>query len=537
MSAIHDGFERISAKATVVDTPASTAANTDAATPRGPTNHSKQGLAIATGTAMVPVASLAVARRQQIQKANPNDGYAQHFEKRPQRMHKDLIMCVDATSVRKHQVEDLSMVQISKVFAGAGEVFMGFGKPNVYTAFPDGEGGYQKFSAKSFRTGPAKTVDTRNFVQSGSMFRLVNPPPGCVEALAESFKALEGQKGRTCLNMNLRGWANAGFTLGDLELTSFYRPATFQAAFAHEGVAKQQLKWRGISVQVEVDNTNPDTLEEHGIEVTIAEALTFHRHFHRHVDPYLEKIGVFKVTGAIKAALGMNEPAAAIARPTVAPALVANNEMSDYVVQMSMPNSFGEKARLLVGARPLIEVHQDRVRLADYIPRKDDGMDALAPFRDANAKPDRWLKKNVIMSKPVTNGLRAIGAKSMSRISMNGECDIHRMMRTDSPGHPNRYTLVVRHDDSVMPSGSSFTVAPIKHEKGLVKRLLNYLMTKHIYAADWQNAAYACEIRKLEDGTIEVNRDSGTYQPGSKEAEKFAEFIQAVFPNAKFRFV
>jgi len=215
----------------------------------------------------------------------PDAGFAHHFERRPEFLfgsHVDEV--VDASSIRERTIQDLRVFRISDLFAGKNEIFLGFGLPNVYLTVPDGKGGYEKFAAKSLKRAPSVVEDTRNFVQSGIMLRLLNLPDHAAEKLRAAMRLHHGKKYMTCVNANLRVLEDAGFTSGQRKLSSIYMPYALLSYLLSNG-----LEFEGKAVQLEVVRTTQANMESYARQIIAAELMTFCRHGERMLEAKSQK--------------------------------------------------------------------------------------------------------------------------------------------------------------------------------------------------------------------------------------------------------
>jgi hypothetical protein len=108
------------------------------------------------------------------------------------------------------------------------------------------------------------------------------------------------------------------------------------------------------------------------------------------------------------------------------------------------------------------------------------------------------------------------------------ERDIYDMLRTDSPKKRNVYNLVVTNKRIIVVRTS------------VRMRVIDWVLSKHLLASGYlgtedndgdEFVVFAGEVRKMIDGRIVLNGDSGTYQPTEEEVLAAGAFMCAVFPH------
>ncbi|CAN5321488.1 hypothetical protein BH11CYA1_BH11CYA1_15210 [soil metagenome] len=453
----------------------------------------------------------------------PETGFAHHFERRPEFLfgsHVDQV--VDASSIRERTVKDLRVYRVSDLFSGKNEIFLGFGLPNVYLTVPDGKGAYEKFAAKSLRRAPCVVEDTRNFVQSGIMLRLLNLPAHAAEKLRASMRLHVGKKYMTCVNANLRVLEDAGFTSGPRKLSSIFMPYALLSYLLSNG-----LKFEGKTVELEVVRTTQANMESYARQIIAAEFMTFCRHGERMLEAKSQTSKVwraaravvrspFNLVSAVGNALGLKSAAAVILRE-VAPALPASAEYHrDFTVKLSVASSTGTILRQFWGAHALFTGEQTRVNPLDYLRER------LKPFPQKNPNFVTRLKKRVLFSKFVIKLIHKVLAPNYADLGLKSERDIYDMLRTDSAKKTNKYNLVI-------------TVKKIIVARTTVGvKIIDWVLSKHVLASGYDpDVLFAGEVWKDSDGVIHINANSGTYQPSDQELEAVGLYMKAVFPHLR----
>ncbi len=450
-----------------------------------------------------------------------NAGFACHFERRPEFLfgsHVDEV--VDASNIRERVVQDLRLFRISAVFAGADEVFLGFGLPNVYLTVPDGKGGYEKFAAKSLKRAPSVVEDTRNFVQSGILLRLLNLPQHAAQKLRAAMRLHHGKKYMTCVNANLRVLEDAGFTSGERKLSSIYMPYALLSYLLSNG-----LKFEGETVELEVVRTTQANMESYARQIITAELMTFFRHGERILEAKSKKskhwsaahaviAAPFRLIGAVGRRLGFKATPVVISRE-VAPALPASVDyLRDLTVRLSLTSSAGTILRQFWGAHALFTGEQTRVNPLDYLSER------LQPFPQKNPNFVTRMKKEVLFSRFVIKLIHKVLAPAYADLGVKSERDVYDMLRTDSAAKSNKYNLVITNKKIIVAR----TTVGVK--------IVDWVLSKHVLASGYDpDVLFAGELWKDSDGIIHINGNSGTYRPSDNDVLAVGRYMQAVFPH------
>lgn len=453
---------------------------------------------------------------------NPVNGYARHFERRPEFLfgsHVDQV--IDASSIRERTIKDLRVFRISDLFSGGQEIFLGFGLPNVYLTVPDGKGGYEKFAAKSLKRAPSVVEDTRNFVQSGIMLRMLNLPEHAAVKLRAAMRVHHGKKYWTCVNANLRVLEDAGFTSGNRQLSSLYMPYALLSYLLQNG-----LEFEGRPVQLEVVRTTQANMESYARQIIAAELLTFCRHGERMLESKAQKSKVWKgvkavvlapfnLLGLAGSAVGLGGKDEPVIVREVAPALPAAVEYhNDIRVKLSVASSTGTVLRQFWGAHALFTGEQTRVDPLDYLSER------LKPFPQKTPNLVTRLKKRVLFSKWVIKLIHTVLAHDYADLGLKSERDVYDMLRTDSAKKSNKYNLVITTKKIIIAR----TTVGIK--------VIDWILSKHVLASGYDpDVLFAGEIWKDIEGKIPMNGNSGTYQPNDEQVLAAGRYMQAVFPH------
>ncbi len=449
---------------------------------------------------------------------NGTDGFAQRFEFRPEFLFSNLVPKVFDAPVREHAVDDLMVFKIADVFDNTNEIFLGFGKPNVYLVVPDGNGSYQKFAAKSLRRAKATIETERRLVQSGILIRFKGLPAHAAGLLREAMTH-HLEKSMTCVNANLRVMEDSGFSSPKRKLSSIYFPYQLLKVLLNDG-----LYFEGNKVEFDVIRTTPLSAEKYTMRIIQAELLTLWRHLDRkvHISNLFHKVGI----GGKKKSSGKR-----VARE-VAPALPSDVAYeNDIEVQVSSANAAGRMFRMVWGTHALFRAVVSRVDVTQYATGG-----TLKAFPQPNPSLATRLKKWILFSRPVVKTMRwLMGGANFVDIGAQSERDIYDMMRTNSDASPNRYNIVISLAEAKSALAglnasprTRITIARIS----VAVKLIDWILSKHVLMSGYDPAVvFAGEIWKDADGVIHVSGNSGTYRPTDEMVEAIVAFLRAVFPH------
>jgi hypothetical protein len=464
-------------------------------------------------------------------------GYARHFEARPEPIFsRHVRLMVDASNIRKKKVGDLKVFHIPHLLTGSDEVFLGFGKPNMYIVVPDGKDhsdakgnkpkyGYQKFAGKSLKRAPSVIEDTRLWVQAGIQVRLLGLPQESHEAIRQAMQKHHGTKYWTCVNACLRVLEDAGFTFGPggPKLSSIYFPyALFKS------LLKWGLYYNGQVVNFEFVRTADEDLNAYMGEVIQAELLTFCRHADRTIEGKAEAGSKFwKGVRAIRNAPGklFSRKKGATTPTTTAPHVVAPPLPTDVAVrndirvEMSTPSMFGVFIRWFWGQHVLFRISTDRVNVHDYI---DEPL--LEPFPGKLSFVSR-LKKWVLFNRFVIRYFLRHLAPRWEDLGTFDERTALAMLRTHSDESPNKYNVVITEEAIVIARISS------QGRWKWAAKLAAWVLSKHVLLANWKNVPWAGEGWKEVSADVDLDGNSGTFKPADVRTKKAVRYLNAVCPS------
>lgn len=445
------------------------------------------------------------------------DGFSSRFEFRPEFLFSNLVPKVFDAPVRERAVEDLMVFRIADVFAGNNEIFMGFGKPNVYLVVPDGRGSYQKFAAKSLRRAKAKIEVDQRLVQSGILIRFKGLPAHAAGLLAEAMTH-HLEKSMTCVNANLRVMEDAGFSSPKRKLSSIYFPYQLLKVLLNDG-----LFFEGQRVEFDVIRTTPLSAEKYTMRIIQAELLTLWRHLDRkvHVSSLFHKVGIG----------GKKKPSGTRVAREVAPALPSDVPYhTDIEVQASSATAVGRLFRMVWGSHALFRAEVSRVDVTQYV-----ASGPLKAFPQPNPSLATRLKKWILFSKPVVKGLRHfMGGANFVSMGARSEKDVYDMLRTDSKTSPNKYNIVcsVAQPTTALGLNAATKTRITISRISVAVKLIDWILSKHVLTSGYDPfVVFAGEIWKDAEGVIHVSGNSGTYRPTDEMVDAFIEYLRAVFPH------
>ncbi|MCB0352339.1 MAG: hypothetical protein KDD64_02405 [Bdellovibrionales bacterium] len=441
--------------------------------------------------------------------------FSRHFERRPEPLFGRIVEVTDcSTSVRDRAASDLRVVRISDFLAGNDHVFLGFGLPNAYLAFPappaSNEPHYEKFAAKSLRRAPSVVEDTKGWVQAGIHFLMRDLPEEAKQAIRVAAADHHGKKYWTCVNANARVLEDAGFTSGGKPLRKIYFPVALLRTIEENG-----LFYRGQPVNVEVFRTSRTPVEDFGMAIVGAESKTLSRHSKRAIDKWLRGTKLKWLTTKRK----LSQKGAVWEEREIAPSLPEGVKYKDDLdVRVSVPSQRGFLVRMLWGPHHLFEVRQNRVAVSDFLP------DKLRAYPQEKPSLATRLKKGLLFSPPVIRGIRRELCPRYFELGERDEAKIHRMLLTDSEKNPNKFNLFVTGEKIILSR------LKVRFPKA------DWIMSKHVLVSGYDSdVRFAGEVWKDKDGVINVNGNSGTYQPTDEQLLKLVEYLQRVFPSLTFK--
>jgi hypothetical protein len=424
-------------------------------------------------------------------------------------------------------VKDLKAFTITDLFRGENDVFIGFGKPNVYLVVPNGIGPdgkplFLRYAAKSLKRGPS-VIEQAHRAQSGVLFHFPDLPPETVEDLRQAMRKHEGSRQWTCANSVCRVLQDAGFSSGKKPLDEKYMPHTILTEFVRDGFSVN-----GQPVKYDIIRTTPIELESFNLEILKSELSTPYRHASRAwVGSNLQKkFATFWAFPKTKKPTSVTLEVAQIDRATEPEALSQEAlsklpgqqiEVSDLDFKISRPSKLGVLLRTAWGSHQLFQVQQSRVPVDKFLP------ETLTAYPQQNPGLMTRLKKNFLFSKPVVSRLRAGLASEFQDLGKKGERHLHDLLQTHTDANPNKYNIVI--------TGKGVTVARVQ----VRHKFVDWILTKHVLISGYDpDVRFAGEIWKDEHGVIHLNNDSGTYRPTPEQLQRAKEYLEAVFPNTPF---
>ena len=440
-------------------------------------------------------------------------GYSRRFERRPEFLFGMLIdEVINASAIKQRPVKDLKVIEISDVFAGDDEVFIGFGKPNAYLVCPDPQGGYQKFYGKSLKRAPSIIQPTRGIVQSGVLIRLKGLPCDAIPRIQAGMVKHHGTKFWTCVNAIMCILHDAGFASGKTSLTKRYMPFNQLGALLRDG-----LTYDGQAIEFEVIRTTPSNVENFSFQIKMAEYLTMCRHAQRN-SKWMEGLGNF--FGGLKRGFAQQ----VLGRETIskpdyveAPALPDDVDyMEDIEISLSKASRAGVYLRMLWGAHTLFQARQNRVDIDQYLP------EVLPPFPQKNPSLLTRIKKKVLISPPVVWMIRQILAPGFAGVGPKSEQDVYDMLVTHSDELPMKFNIVI--------TGKAITIASIS----VAVKVIDWFLSKHVILSGYsRDDRFAGDVWKDTQGVIHLNPNSGTFQPTQEQLVQAGRYLKAIFPHVK----
>lgn len=425
---------------------------------------------------------------------------------------------MDASHLVKERNVDseIKIFKISKVI-DKSSVFIGFGKPNVFVAFPKDEE-FHKFDAKSFKRKPSEIVSTRDWAQSGLIIDIKNPTQDMMKAILSSSKSFEGSRYMTCVNANGRMLNRAGFTSGGKDLSTYYFPMTMAKQIIRNG-----LEFQGESIKFDIVKTMPNYLESFGLSVIKSQWLTFYRHFIRYYNVQAKKHKSLKFFQNCKEKLTsffVKKKQKKVLEEKVVYYPENKPSRNDIEMSITTPSKLGLGVRMLCGPHAFYEVKNKNEKINELLPKQ------LKEYQAKTSGFFTTLKKDVLFSKPVVKFIRKHLANTKEEFLNSSEKDLYNMIRTDTPTIPNKYNLII--------TSESIYVIKI----GIKYKLIDWILSKHVLLSGYSNdVRFAGEFWKEADGRVFFNNNSGTYAPTDDMLESAKTILNEAFPNTDINYV
>ncbi|MCC6746421.1 MAG: hypothetical protein IT371_02110 [Deltaproteobacteria bacterium] len=449
---------------------------------------------------------------------SPLDGLRAGAVVRPQQLYRHRAQnVVDAHYDPQHAIlrrgvqetpfDGLKLFPIRELFAGPNEVFLGFGKPNVYLTIPsEDRQGYVKFAAFMFRRQAAYVADTKGRVQSGVLVRFRGLPEHAVTALRTAMTEHAGDRHWSCANANGRVLATAGFTSGGKGLGRYYRPTSLFRRILDAG-----LEFEGRPVQLDFIRTTAEPLEDYIASVAGKELSSPFR--------LVQKL----VQGLTSRGKKEHAPAPILAPRELEPAPVdaAATMNSTTRLRLSHPSRLGAVLRRVWGQHVLWEAVPDRAQVAidAYLP------DRLVAFPKREANLFTRLKRDVLFSRRTVRAIRDHLARRYDDVGTFTPQALAAMMLPHTEARPRKYNLVITGDRIVV------TLLDVK------KKAVDWVLSKHVllsgYSDDVRFAGEAW-IEHQESGyVLHLNNNSGSYQPTPEQLVRTGQMLEAACPGLK----
>jgi len=404
---------------------------------------------------------------------------------------------------------DIDVIDTENLFL-KDEVVIWVWRPNVFTLIPNktqdqwDSNEHIRYAAKSLYRAPSKIEDTKGRVQSSIFFILKNLSEENIERLRVSAQWYEWSTDITCVRSNMKVFHEAGFTLWNWEsLESIVWPwECFEKIIEH-----------GLSIddeRVEIENlkTSKRYLEQQVFQTKKSVMMTPIRHLKR----WLTSKGVLRKDSTPK----IQE--VKVKAPSAPVMIHQDHHMSDITLTSANTPKISRHFRRLWWAHGVLWIDQDRVNIEDYLTEE------LKAYPQKKPSFATRLKKHVLYNKTVVGFLNSFIQKWHSDFPNKSEADLHTLFETHSEQRPCKYNVVS------WKNGSKLMKIDIE------KASVDWVLTKHVLISNYDpNIMFAGEVWKDVNGTVWVNRNSGTYAPSERQLDNFIKYLQAVFPNVDIR--
>ncbi len=421
--------------------------------------------------------------------------------------------------VSEYSVRGKQMIKMDHLFSGDNEVVIGFGKPNVFTVVPNGEGGYEKLDAFMYYRKQAQIAGADQ-VQSGIFIRPRNLPPEALEDLKEAIAATVGELNISCARANARMLDKAGFTSGGRRFQRRFGPYHLFKQLAVEG-----LEYQGKKVEFDIINTTGGTLEEH-------------------FDGVIEKVisspkrAIQKMMGSDKKPLSKEDISnmrRVLKTETQGARQLNEGDLVTARYRSSRPSSLGAAVRKWTNApHTLHEILPDNQELDinEYL------AESLTDKYHRDEKVQGFFNKakSVGFSKPMVGFLRSHMAREFDQEQDFTTGQLLAMLPSKPEGEePVLQTLVICGPES--RNGNRVVITPVDNGN----KAADWVLTKHLMASGYDNdVRFAGEAwsETYQDDTgqdrtrIHINGNSGTYTPDDHQTLMAGEYLQQLVGDA-----
>jgi len=416
----------------------------------------------------------------------------------------------DASHIAKEKtINNIKVFKIKSVL-NDNNIFIGFGRPNVFIAIPSEEG-YKKVDAKSIKRKKTSIIDTRGFVQSGLIFSIDHSTDDMLNRINIAAQSFVGSKHWTCVNANCRILNRAGFTSGHKDLSSFYFPMPLA-----RHIIKYGLEYNGKPVQYSIIKTTQNYLENFGLSVIKAQWLTLYRHGRILVqkNKFLNNINNVKHTILNKLFKNKKNNKVGKIEDVVTNFPENIKSGSFFELTVSKPRKMGLLGRFIWGPHVFFEINQDKEIINNALPNK------LTAYKAKEKNIFNFIKKNILFSKPVISFIRSILIKDRELIPNCSEKELYNMIRTNSNTKPHKYNLVI----------TDTQISVIKID--IKYKAIDWILSKHVLLSGYSNEVrFAGEFWKDPNGNIYFNNNSGTYAPCNNTLSEVDVLLKNIFPN------
>ncbi|CAF3762769.1 unnamed protein product [Adineta steineri] len=408
--------------------------------------------------------------------------------------------------VEEIEFENLKLISLDKLFDNKNEVFIGFGKPNVYLTIPnENYDQYIKFAAFILWRQLSAIIPTKGRVQSGFIIRFRDLSKCEIEKIRQSMIKHSNSRHVSCAYANACVLNSAGFTSGDCDLTNHYG-----ARSLFQRIYEYGLEFEGREMKLDFIRTTKLSLEEHFHEVRKKEFTSLTRTFKKVYNECLTSNDKQRAPLIHVQDIPMNP-------------IIISNENSLTRLQISRPKRIGAIIRKIWGSHTLFKVipNRDKIDINSYLPQ------TLKPFPIQNPDLFTKIKKYFLFSRPVVTIIRKQMASLWDDHGEFSSQSLVSMMSINTKNEPHPYNIIITGHHLIGMHNNPF----------LNSKLVDWLLSKHVlisgYDDDVRFAGEAWMEHQTQGVIIHINNNSGTYKPNNQQLIKASQFISHAFPGLK----
>ncbi|MCB9229197.1 MAG: hypothetical protein H6618_06255 [Deltaproteobacteria bacterium] len=419
---------------------------------------------------------------------------------------------------------DLRTIKISD-YLQAGQFFLGFGIPNVFTGIVNENGtSVTQIAAKSLWRESMKIItDQRGRVQSGFFVVPTNLPAEVFERVKKRAIEHEGDKDSTCLKQNLLILEEAGFSLDETgpRLSSYMMPHNFL-----EEVIKRRLVYhpadhdaKPIRIEFDLVRTTPQSIDQFYNSIWWAQIITPIRQSRNYLDSSENKQKRLDEVKKIELEnLNKSVELQKLYKISQKDVKHKSDDQKKFPISIASSSYLGSWLRSIWGDHILfrIELEDKSETIKEYLPA------VLKAFDQKKLSWASFIKKNLIFSPVPVRFIHRHMAAKFTKIPDQKPTHVIKALRVHplNDGGNGKYNFVL--------TSKTLTISRLK----VRNKLADWVLAKHLAISNYSDdVRFAGELWKDVDGVIHINNDSGSYRPKAEDLVQMRALMKKIFPT------